>query len=78
MTAIELKKELIQKILEINDVALLKALKTILEIKSGNDAFELSEEKKNEILKSKEDIKKGLYTEGETFDKEVLKWLGTK
>ena len=78
MTTIELKKELIQKITEINDISFLKAINIILDSKTGEEIISLTREQKNEIIESKKEIKKGLYNEDELFHKEVLKWLREK
>ena len=69
MTTIELKKELIQKITEINDISFLKAINIILDSKTGEEIISLTREQKNEIIESKKEIKKGLYNEDELFIK---------
>jgi len=61
MTTIELKKLLIHKITEINDVSFLKAVKTILDSKTDTEVLLLTSEQKREIMESKKEIEQGLY-----------------
>ncbi len=49
MTTIELKKELINRIAEINDITFLKAIKTILDSKTKNEILIKSAPKKKKI-----------------------------
>ena len=74
MTKLELKKLLIQRITEINDISFLKAVKTILESKTENEVLILSPDQRNEIIASKKEIEKGLFIEQESLDKEISKW----
>ena len=75
MTAIELKTILIHRIAEIEDVAFLKALKTILDSKSQNKVLSLSAAQRDEILASKTEVEQGLYMLHTDLDKEVMGWL---
>lgn len=74
MTAIELKKLLVHRIAEINDISFLKAIKIILDSKTETEVLVLSAEQKAEILKSKNEIEKGLFIDQEKLDKEISKW----
>ncbi len=78
MTTIELKKALIHRINEINDVSFLAAIKTILDSKTGSEAIVLTEVQRNEIIESRKEIKQGQYIEHELLDKKVSEWLSTK
>lgn len=78
MTTIELKKVLIHRITEINDISFLKALKTILESKTETEVISLTTEQRNEIIESKKEIEQGLYIEHELLDKKVSKWLSAR
>ena len=78
MTAIELKKTLIQKILEINDVSFLNAIKTIIDFSIKDEPITLTPEIKQEILSSKKEIEKGLFISNEELEKEVEAWLKEK
>jgi uncharacterized protein YktA (UPF0223 family) len=74
MTAIELKKLLVHRIAEINDISFLKAIKIILDSKTETEVLVLSAEQKAEILKSKNEIEKGLFIDQDKLDKEISKW----
>jgi hypothetical protein len=78
MTTIELKKALIHRINEINDISFLTAIKTILDSKSGAKVIALTEEQRNEIVESRKEVKQGHYIEHELRDKKVSEWLNTK
>ena len=78
MTAIELKKLLIHRIAEINDVSFLKAIKTILDTKSESQTIALTSEQLYEIQESKKDIEQGLFIEQVELDKEFNKWLNAR
>ena len=78
MTAIELKKTLIQRILEINDISFLKAIKTILDFNSKDELITLTPELRDEILSSKKEIEKGLFISDAELEKEVDVWLRKK
>ncbi len=78
MTAIELKKDLVHRIAEIDDISFLKAIKTILDSKTKTEIIGLSPELRNEIAESKKEIEQGLFIEHERLDIEVSKWLSAK
>jgi hypothetical protein len=78
MTAIELKKDLVHRIAEIDDISFLKAIKTILDSKTKTEIIGLSPELRNEIAESKKEIEQGLFIEHERLDVEVSKWLSAK
>lgn len=70
MTAIELKKLLISRIAEINDVSFLNAIKIILDSKTQIYTLSLTEEQHKEIMESKKEIERGLFIEQTELDKE--------
>jgi len=72
MTTINLKKQLIQQISEIDDHAFLEAIKTILDCKSK--IYQLSTDQKSEINKSKDQINQGLLIGQKELDEEFEKW----
>jgi hypothetical protein len=78
MTPIELKKVLIHKITEINDISFLKAIKIILDSKTKAEVISLTSKIRNEIMESKKEIEQGLSIEHKLFDKEVKGWLSTR
>jgi len=75
MTTIQLKKVLIRQIAEIEDISFLNALKTILESKTKSNIICLTNEQKEEIIRSKTEIDKGKYSEQLELNKEFEKWL---
>jgi uncharacterized protein YktA (UPF0223 family) len=78
MTTIELKKLLIHRITEINDVSFLKAVKTILDTKTDTEVLMLTPEQRREIMESKKEIEQGLFIEHESLDKEVARWASAR
>lgn len=78
MTTIELKKMLLHRIAEINDISFLKAIKTILDSKTESEIITLTPEQRDEIIESKKEIEQGLFIEHEILDKNVSAWLNAK
>jgi len=78
MSTIELKKTLIQRIVEINDVSFLKAIKIILDFRSNKEVITLTPELRKEILSSKKEIENGLFFNNEELEKEIEVWLKVK
>jgi len=78
MTTTELKKQLIHRISEIEDANFLKALKTILDSKLNKKVLNLTAEQKDEIIESREDVKKGLVIDNALLDKEIKAWLNAR
>ena len=78
MTTIELKKMLLYRIAEINDVSFLKAIKTILDSKTETEIISLTAEQRNEIIESKKEIEQGLFIGHDSLHKEVSKWLNAR
>lgn len=77
MSTIELKELLKNRISEINDEAFLVAINTILDIKSEKKMI-LTQYQIDDILVSREEIKKGLGIDNEELDLEISKWLQEK
>jgi len=78
MTAIELKKLLINRISEIDDISFLNALKTILDSRNQGQVLSLTSEQYLEISESKKEIEKGLYIVQEELDEKINKWAQEK
>jgi hypothetical protein len=78
MTTLELKKLLIHRITEINDISFLRAVKIILESKTETEVLLLTPEQRSEIMESKKEIEKGLFIEQENLDKEISRWASAK
>ncbi len=75
MTAVELKKALISGITEIDDESFLKALKTIVDLKTSNQVISLSPEQLDEITESKRDIEQGNFIQQSELDNVFDQWL---
>ena len=78
MTTIELKRLLIHRITEINDVSFLKAVKTILDSKTDTEVLLLTPEQRREIIESKKEIEQGLFVENESLDIEIARWASAR
>lgn len=78
MSAIELKKLLIHRIAEIDDVSFLKALKTILDSKTESKTLSLTSEQRFEINESMKEIEQGLLIDQVELDNEFDKWLSAR
>ena len=78
MTALELKKLLIHRIAEINDVSFLNAIMTILDSRTQNNILSLTSEQRQDIIESKKEIEQGLFIEQAELDNELSKWLSAK
>jgi len=78
MTTIELKKVLIHRIAEIDDVSFLNAIKTILDSKTQFKTITLTAEQRYEIEESRKEIEQGLFIEQIELDKEFDKWLSAR
>jgi hypothetical protein len=78
MSYIELKKQLIDRISEIDDVDFLNAIKTILDYPKREKYIYLSEENEAELLKASEAGKSGQYISQSEMDQKVEEWLKEK
>jgi len=78
MTTIALKKLLINRIAEINDVSFLNAIKTILDTKTQTQTLPLTPQQRFEIIESQKEIELGLFVEQVELDEEFNKWLSGK
>ncbi len=78
MTTVQLKKILINRINEIDDVAFLNEIKSILDSKYREQVLKLTLEQRTEIIKSKKEIEKGCFIEQSELDKEIAKWANAK
>lgn len=78
MTAIELKKALIHKIAEIDDLSFLNAINTILDAKTKTKTLSLTSEQRHEINESRKEIEQGLFIDQVDLDKKFNKWLSAR
>lgn len=68
----DLKKHLIERISEIEDLAFLEAIKTILDSKS--QILHLTSEQRVEIKQSQEKINQGFFINQDQLNEEFEKW----
>lgn len=78
MTMLELKNILIHRISEINDIRFLEAIKTILDEKAEDTILVLTDDQKQEIIDSQNEVKNGLLFSNDGLDKEIQGWLNAK
>ncbi|MBA4408871.1 MAG: hypothetical protein Q8S54_17485 [Bacteroidota bacterium] len=78
MTTIELKKQLIHRISEIDDESFLQAIKTILDSKTQSQVLTLTDEQRLEIRASRMQIGKGEFIEQADLDEKFNKWQSSK
>lgn len=76
MTAFELKKQLIEKISEINDVSFLSTLKTIIDTKKH--VLGLTKAQRDEILASQTEVKNGHFVDQAQIDNDFNQWASAK
>lgn len=75
MKTLKIKKELISRISEIDDLPFLEELKILVDSKRSTEIIQLTKEELNEIVLSRKDIEQGLYTDNKALIKEVKQWL---
>jgi len=75
MKAIPLRTKLIKQIAHIDNIDLLKEIKSVIDTGKDASVVNLNQEELDEIKASKDDIEHGLFIENKVFRKEVKKWL---
>jgi len=78
MTTIDLKKDLIHRIAEINDKSVLDAIKAIIDNKSKSTIFKTTSEQRKSINEGLDQIANGECFTNEQVEKEIDKWLQEK
>jgi len=78
MNTLELRNIVISQILQIEDKSLLSAIKTILDISKPKSQIILTNEQKDEIEISRNEIISGQFKDNTVLDKEMRQWLGEK
>lgn len=73
----QIKNNLINRILETKDINFLNALQTIFD-SSERELFQLNAQQSDSILKSKEEIKNGDFFENDEVISDLKKWLTKK
>jgi len=75
MDTVELKRELIKRISDIDDAEFLNAIKTLLDYKKKEPYIDLTDKQEEELLMASEEGRKGNYTSQVEMDKKVEQWL---
>lgn len=75
MNVIDLKNVLIHKIAEIDDISFLEAMKVILDSKTNKEVLMLTNEQRDDIIASKQDVENGMFYSEKELNKEIQKWL---
>ncbi len=78
MNTIQLKQELINRILGIEDIDFLNAIKTILDYKKKENFIELTVDQEKELLYASKEGKKGNVISLTEMDQKVEEWLSEK
>jgi len=78
MSTVELRYLIIEKLLLIDDVSFLEAIKTIIESKAKERVYQLSDSQKKRIEARREQARKGKTIAHDALQKEVTEWLSTK
>ena len=78
MTTIELKKQLIVRISEIDDESFLQAIKTILDSKTQSQVITLTKAQRQEIDESKKQVEAGEFIGQVELDQKFNQWKSAK
>ena len=75
MSTLDIKLEILDKLKEVEDIALLNRIMNLLKNTVQTEVYHLNEYELNMIRESDEDIKTGNVISQEQLDKEDLEWL---
>ena len=78
MTTLSLKNKIIEQIIQIDDKTFLKAIETIIETKVESSTVHLTDFQKQRIEQSRAQIRNGQFTDNDTLNMKVEKWLSEK
>jgi len=76
MSTIELKKNIISKITETEDLNLLEDVLKVLGMQTESQVFILNEEQRAAIEAGRADIRNGKFLTNEDVEKDLDEWLG--
>lgn len=76
MGTIELKKNIISKITETEDLNLLEDVVKVLGMQTESQVFKLNEKQKAAIEAGRQDIKNGKFLTNKEVEKDLDEWLG--
>ena len=75
MTTIEIKKTIIDKIAQIEDLHFLKAIKIIIESRPNESVFKVTDEMRSKIEHSRNVAKQGKIVSDKEVNREIEEWL---
>ncbi|HAH25469.1 MAG TPA: hypothetical protein DCL77_17205 [Prolixibacteraceae bacterium] len=78
MSTIELRHIIDEHLSHIDDVAFLKAIKTIVENKASEGIYKLDDFQKHRINSAREQLKNGQTISNDDLQKEIDQWLRSK
>ena len=78
MSTIELRHIIAEHLSHIDDVSFLKAIKTIIESKTSEGTYKLSDHQKKRIDLARQQLKSGQTISNDDLQKEVDQWLSSK
>ena len=78
MSTVELRQKIVDQLSQIEDVAFLKAIKTLVDSKAEDTIYKLSDLQKKRIQEGRMQLKEGKTISHETLQKEIEQWLESK
>ena len=78
MSTLELRQVITEYLAHIEDAALLKAIKTMIESRVSDGTYMLSEDQIKRVEEGREQLEQGSTISNESLKLEIDQWLGTK
>ncbi len=78
MSTIELRQKIIDQLSFIDDISFLRAIKTLVESKTKDDTYKLSNFQKERIRTGREELSKRRTISHDFLQKEINQWLDSK
>ena len=75
MSTLELKEQLIEKLISTEDSSILEGVYRLFEMNNEDDVYILTSEEKEKIIESKNQIKKGEFITNENLQTKINLWL---
>ena len=77
MSTLELRQVITEYLAHIEDAALLKAIKTMIESRVSDGTYMLSEDQIKRVEEGREQLEQGTTISNESLKLEIDQWLGT-
>ncbi len=78
MSTVELRQVIIEYLTQIEDVSFLNAIKTMIETKTSEEIYQLSDDQVKRVEEGREQLKQGKTISNESLKLEIDQWLSTK